>query len=65
MLAAYYRTKKALKESVGKPLNYGETSMFGAEFCENGKFPVVGPSEYERKWFAQVTMENGVIAKVA
>lgn len=64
MLAANYPTKKALKENVGKPLKYEETSFFGAEFKENGKFPVVGPSPLNRKWYAEVVMENGLIKKV-
>ena len=65
MMAASYRTKKALKESVGEELNYVETSMFGPEFKANGSFAVVGPSPYQRKWFAQVTMVDGLIAKVS
>lgn len=64
MLAANYPTKKNLKEHVGKPLRYVETSRFGAEYRENGKFCVVGPSYYERKWFAEVTMQDGLIKKV-
>lgn len=65
MMAALYKTKKALKESVGKPLRYQETSMFGSEFKENGSFPVVGPAPYERRWYATVTMKDGLIAKVS
>ncbi len=65
MLAASYATKKLLKAAVGKPLRYVETSIFGAEYRENGKFAVVGPSPYERKWYAEITMENGIIAKVS
>jgi hypothetical protein len=65
MLAARYKTKKLLKEAVGTPLRYTETSMFGEEFKPDGKFAVVGPSPYERKWYAQVTMENGLIKKVS
>lgn len=64
MLAATYKSKKVLKDSVGKPLRYIETSMFGLEYKENGKFPVVGPDAYERKWYATVEMENGLIKKV-
>lgn len=64
MMAAHYKTKKELKASVGKSLRYEETSMFGAEYRENGKFAVVGPGAYERKWYAQVTMKDGKIAKV-
>lgn len=65
MMGASYKTKKDLKAAIGKPLRYVETSMFGAEYSDNGKFAVVGPSPYERKWFAQVTMENGLIKKVS
>jgi hypothetical protein len=65
MLAATYKTKKLLKAAVGEPLRFQETSMFGAEYTPNGKFAVVGPGAYERKWYAQVTMENGLIKKVS
>lgn len=64
MLAASYPTKKALKESVGKPLRYQETSIFGEEYKSNGTFAVVGPAPYVRKWYAQVTMKDGKIEKV-
>jgi hypothetical protein len=64
MMAAYYPTKKALKLSIGKSLNYGETSMFGAEYKSTGKFCVVGPSEYKRTWYASVTMQDDKIVKV-
>lgn len=65
MMSARYPTKKALKEAVGQELRYQETSMFGEEFKADGSFPVVGPSPTERKWYATVTMANGIIAKVA
>lgn len=64
MLAATYKTKKELKACVGRPLRFVETSMFGAEYKDNGSFPVVGPAPYDRKWYATVVMKNGVIAKV-
>lgn len=64
-MAALYPTKKALKDAIGKPLKYRETSMFGLEYRADGKFAVVGPSEYDRKWYAQVTMKDGKIAKVS
>lgn len=64
LAASGYKTKKALKESVGKPLRYSETSMFGPEYEADGKFAVVGPSAYDRKWYAEVTMKEGKIAKV-
>lgn len=65
MMGASYPTKKALKESVGRPLKYVETSAFGEEYKANGTFAVVGPDPYtSRKWYAAVTMENGLIKKV-
>ena len=64
MMGANYKTKKQLKENVGKTLDYIETSLFGPEFSPNGDFCVVGPSPYERKWFASVTMKDGLIQKV-
>lgn len=64
MMGARYKTKKALKESVGQPLRYTETSMFGEEYKRDGTFCVVGPDPYIRKWFAEVTMKDGLIARV-
>ena len=65
MMSANYKTKKMLKENIGKTLKYTETSMFGPEYKSNGVFCVVGPSPYERKWFAEITMENNLIKKVS
>lgn len=65
MLAALYPTKKACKENIGKRLRFQETSMFGAEYTDNGKLTVVGPSPYNRKWYANIVMENGLIKKVS
>jgi hypothetical protein len=65
MMGASYATKKELKLNIGKPLKYVETSMFGSEYKANGTFCVVGPNAYrERKWYAEVTMKNGLIARV-
>jgi len=65
MMGANYKTKKLLKASIGQELRYEETSMFGAEYKADGTFCVVGPSPRERKWFASVTMANGLIVKVS
>ena len=64
MLVALYKTKKSLKEAIGQSLRHEETSLFGAEYRSTGKFCVVGPGAYNRKWFAEVTMKDGVIDKV-
>jgi hypothetical protein len=65
MMGARYATKKELKAAVGQSLRYEETSFFGPEYKADGKFCVVGPSPTQRKWFAEVTMVGGLIAKVS
>ena len=64
MAASGYKAKKDLKAAVGQRLRYNETSMFGPEYKSTGKFCVVGPSAYERKWFAEVEMKDNLIVKV-
>ena len=64
MMGANYKTKKDLKAAIGQRLKYTETSMFGEEYKENGSFCVVGPSPTVRKWYAEVTMKDGLIFKV-
>jgi len=64
MIQAHYKSKKALKESVGQSLQYNETSFFGDEYKSNGTFCVADYSP-SRKWFAQVTMEDDKIKKVS
>ena len=68
MLILNYPTKKDLKECIGKPLRYTETSFFGPEFNPNGKFSGCNRPHltgYKKEFFAEVTMENGVIKKVS
>ena len=64
MMVAKYPTKKALKEATGRSMRYEETSMFGPEYRSDGTFAVVGPGAYDRRWFAEVTMEGDLIKKV-
>ena len=64
MLVANYKYEKDLEASVGKPLRYTETSFFGLEYKATGTFPVVGPSAYQRNWYAEVTMKDGKIVRV-
>jgi hypothetical protein len=62
-----YASKKLLKENVGQRLNYIETSFFGPEYKETGKLVVANRPHITgigREFFAEVTMENGLIAKV-
>ena len=58
----HYETKKELKENIGKPLRYTETSMFGAEYKLNGK--LFGTNHPRRSWFASVIMKDGIIQSV-
>ena len=67
MLVFKYPSKKVLKENIGKPLRYIETSMFGEEYRENGV--LIGANRPHitgqgREFFAQVTMNDGIIASV-
>lgn len=65
MLGAPYATKKELKANRGKPMRYIETSIFGPEYKGDGDYTVVGPDpERNRKWYANVTVKDGVISKV-
>jgi hypothetical protein len=67
MLVFNYPSKKVLKENIGKPLNYIETSIFGAEYLSNGV--LVGANRPHitgigREFFAEVSMQDGKIVKV-
>lgn len=66
-MLALYPSKKECKENIGKPLKYRETSMFGAEYKENGSFSVANRPSITglgREWFGRITMKNGLIEKV-
>ena len=69
-----YNSKKQIKESIGKYLDYTETSFFGNEYKSNGTFCGSNrpySSEYPkfeqrkgREFFAQITVENDLIKTV-
>ena len=68
MIILNYKTKKELKESIGKPLQYTETSLFGAEYVSNGF--VTGCNRphltgYKREFFARVQIAHDKIKKVS
>lgn len=66
-LVVRYPSKKELKSHVGSPLKYIETSMFGPEYRPDGVLTVANRPHITgmgREFFAQVTMENGLIKKV-
>ena len=67
MIILDYPSKKVLREEVGHPLRYIETSMFGPEHRDNGT--LIGANRpsvtgHKREFFANVTMKDGVIDKV-
>jgi hypothetical protein len=67
MLIFDYPSKKVLRERIGQPLVYRETSMFGEEYLRNGW--ITGSNRphitgHKREFFARVKMEDGRIAKV-
>lgn len=69
LLLIGYDSKKELKAHIGKPLDYVETSAFGAEYKANGSFsaahrPALKVRSTGREFFARITMENGLIKKV-
>ena len=68
MIIFNYKSKKELKEHVGKPLDYIETSLFGAEYVRNGSMTGANRPHITgkgREFFEQVTMANGLIEAVA
>ena len=67
MIIFNYPSKKVLKENIGKPLDYIETSLFGPEYIRTGKLAGANRphiTKQGREFFAEVTMENGIIANV-
>jgi len=69
MLVTGYKSKKELKENIGKPLAYRETSIFGPEYRDNGMLYVAHRPAVTglpgREFFAQVEMRDGLISKVS
>ena len=68
MLLTGYKSKKELKENIGKPLSYQETSLFGPEYVSTGTFvaahrPLVTDLP-GREFFAEITMKNDLIEGV-
>ena len=71
MIVFNYVSKKDLKENVGEPLRYIETSMLGAEYVPNGQLTgltvhtlQVGDARRYEWVIAQVTMLDGLIKSV-
>jgi hypothetical protein len=57
------KTKKALKELVkAGPVDvydyFSDPSIFGDGTISAGRHAVVGPEAYQRKWYAEITVDN-------
>ena len=66
-LLIHYPSKKVLRECVGQPLRYTETSIFGSEYRNDGWLTCARRPHVEgggREFFARVKMQAGKIAKV-
>jgi len=64
-----YASKKELKEHIGQPLRYEETSAFGPEYRSNGRLylarrPHLCDPKGGREFFAEVVMVDGIIERV-
>ena len=69
MMIFNYESKKQMKENIGQPLKYTETSFFGEEYESDGSFvgcnrPSLPEGTGTREFFANVTMEDGLIKEV-
>jgi hypothetical protein len=67
MIIFNYPSKKVLKENIGQPLQYIETSVFGPEYKADGLLTGANRPHITRKgreFFANVMMENGLIKSV-
>ena len=67
MIVFNYPSKKVLKENIGQPLRYIETSMFGPEYVADGQLTGANRPHITgrgREFFATVTMSGGKIAGV-
>jgi hypothetical protein len=67
-LLVLYDTKKELKAAIGQRLQFSETSMFGAEYRDDGVLTVAHRPHITgrgREFFAQVTIRDGLIAEVS
>jgi hypothetical protein len=67
MIILNYPSKKVLKENIGQPLRYIETSVFGPEYKADGMLTGANRPHIThkgREFFANVMMENGLIKSV-
>ena len=59
-----FATKKALKAHKSNPVTLIDPTPFGDKSLTNYTGPIVGPGPYDRKYYATVTVINGILTKV-
>ena len=67
MLIFDYPSKKVMKESIGRPLRYRETSMFGDEYAEGKTLTGCNRPHitgHKREFFANAVVRDGKLAEV-
>lgn len=57
------KTKKALRESIGTAIRVNDPNIMG-NYTGNGEYAVVGPSVYDRRWYAVITVKDGILKTV-
>lgn len=66
-LLALYPSKKALREHIGQPLKYRETSFHGPEYKPDGVITVCNRPTLTglgREWFGRVHLKEGKIVSL-
>lgn len=61
-----YPSKKAIKDALtsGKSVYVHSVSLFGDGRTPEGSHTLCGPSEYNRKYYAQIEVKDGKIIKI-
>jgi hypothetical protein len=59
-------TKKALKALVGQKVSAYTLTPFGTEYHHTGRYTISGP-HYPKphRWYAQITLEDGILRSVS
>lgn len=57
------KTKKSLKEKIGKRISVNDPSIV-PEYTGTGNYFCVGPGLYDRRWYAQIDVKDGILLKV-
>lgn len=59
-----FKTKKELKSFIGQTVATIVPRFGGDDYVDNYVGAIVGPGPYNRKWYAEVVVENCILKKV-